>query len=143
MSLIRSRGNKATEIKFLRLLRMHRLSGWRRHLLIPLASRTQALQTARRPTVRPDFVFRRERVVIFVDGCFWHGCPVHALAPGTNRAFWRNKLAENRGRDRRVNRLLRSRNWRVLRFWEHQLDEGDRLMARVRSVLGRNHPAKN
>ena len=72
-------------------------------------------------TVRPDFVFRKQRTVIFVDGCFWHGCPKHATRPANNRVFWRRKLAGNKTRDRVVTRTLRAQGWRVLRIWEHEL----------------------
>ena len=71
--------------------------------------------------VRPDFVFRSVRLALFVDGCFWHGCPKHGTKPKGNAAFWRNKFARNKQRDARVTRTLRSANWRVLRIWEHDL----------------------
>jgi DNA mismatch endonuclease (patch repair protein) len=67
----------------------------------------------------PDLHFPRARVAVFVDGCFWHGCPAHQVMPHTHRRFWRKKLQDNRSRDRRVNRELRFRGWTVLRFWEH------------------------
>lgn len=69
-------------------------------------------------TVRPDFVFRRERVAVFVDGCFWHGCPRHATRPKQNRTFWDAKLAGNKARDRAVSRGLKNAGWTVLRIWE-------------------------
>ena len=71
--------------------------------------------------VRPDFVFPKLRLAVFVDGCFWHGCPRHGNQPANHRAFWRRKLAANVARDRRVNRALRAAGWRVLRIWEHEL----------------------
>ena len=58
---------------------------------------------------------------MFVDGCFWHGCPRHGTKPKTNAAFWRDKIATNKARDRRVNRALRGRGWTVARVWEHEL----------------------
>jgi DNA mismatch endonuclease, patch repair protein len=61
------------------------------------------------------------RLAVFVDGCFWHGDPLHATAPKTNAAFWRKKIAANRTRDRLVTRTLRALGWRVLRIWEHEL----------------------
>ena len=78
----------------------------------------------RRPTgfrVRPDFVFRPARLAVFVDGCFWHGCPQHGTQPKGNAAFWKVKFARNQARDRRVNRALRRAGWHVLRIWEHAL----------------------
>ena len=76
-----------------------------------------------RPTfrVKPDFVFRQVRLALFVDGCFWHGCPKHATKPRNNAAFWKKKLAGNKTRDRLVNRALRRAGWKVVRVWEHAL----------------------
>ena len=71
--------------------------------------------------VSVDFTFRRERVALFVDGCFWHGCPKHGTMPAGNRAFWKAKLARNTERDRTVTRALRQAGWTVLRIWEHDL----------------------
>ena len=86
----------------------------------------------------PDFVFVRRRVAVFVDGCFWHGCPKHGTMPRTNRAFWRRKLATNRARDRRVNRKLRGSGWRVFRIWEHSVETSlDQTVKRILdAVLG-------
>jgi len=88
-------------------------------------------------TVRPDFVFRKLRTVIFVDGCFWHGCPKHATMPKNNREFWRRKLSGNRTRDGLVTRALRRAGWRVLRVWEHQLARKNRsrLVRRIQLVM--------
>jgi DNA mismatch endonuclease (patch repair protein) len=81
-----------------------------------------ATGTAQRtvPTVRvrPDFIFPKHRLAVFVDGCFWHGCPGHGTQPKGNAAFWKRKLTGNQARDRRVNRALRSAGWRVVRIWE-------------------------
>jgi DNA mismatch endonuclease (patch repair protein) len=127
MSRIRSRGNQATEVVLARLLRAHGITGWRRHLQLKIKNSklkipkpTPRLQTPDpRPfLVRPDFVFPRRKLAVFVDGCFWHGCPRHGTQPQGNRAFWRKKFATNRARDRRVNRALRATGWRVLRIWE-------------------------
>jgi DNA mismatch endonuclease (patch repair protein) len=106
MSRIRGRGNKDTELALIRLFRTHRITGWRRHQ--PVFG-------------KPDFIFRTARLAVFVDGCFWHGCPQHATKPRNNSAFWRSKFAANKSRDRLVSRILRSRGWRVLRIWEHEL----------------------
>jgi DNA mismatch endonuclease (patch repair protein) len=154
MSRIRGRGNKDTELALARLLRANGISGWRRHLLLIVrSSRGNEAQTenrkpeARNPKligassrrllrVRPDFVFRRTRLAIFVDGCFWHGCPKHATKPKNNRAFWRRKLTANKSRDRLVNATLRRAGWRVLRIWEHELAHKNeaRLLRRIQWV---------
>ena len=106
MSRIRSRGNRATEVALVNLLRRHGITGWRRH-----------------PAMfgKPDFVFRPARLVVFVDGCFWHACPRHLRRPASNRGFWKRKLLANHARALLVNRTLRQRGWRVLRIWEHAL----------------------
>jgi DNA mismatch endonuclease (patch repair protein) len=85
----------------------------------------------------PDFTFRAQRVAVFVDGCFWHGCPRHGTQPRQNRRFWERKLNGNRARDRRVNRALRAKGWRVLRIWEHALSKRNeaRLVSRLRRAL--------
>ncbi|MCU1291388.1 MAG: mismatch endonuclease Vsr [Bryobacterales bacterium] len=69
---------------------------------------------------RADVVFAKARVAIYVDGCFWHGCPEHWTAPVHNASWWSGKVKANRRRDRRVNRELKSIGWLVLRFWEHE-----------------------
>ena len=69
---------------------------------------------------RPDIVFTRKRVAVFVDGCFWHSCPLHATVPKSNRDWWVAKLGRNVARDRETDDLLRVLGWTVLRFWEHE-----------------------
>lgn len=68
---------------------------------------------------RADIVFSRARVAVFVDGCFWHSCPLHGSLPRTNRAWWTAKLETNRARDAETDALLAIRGWVVLRYWEH------------------------
>lgn len=106
MAAVRSRGNKQTELVLAKLLRDNRITGWRRHPALP---------------GKPDFVFRRHRLAVFVDGCFWHGCPCHCRMPSSNQAYWAPKLAKNKARDKVVTAALRKRGWRVLRIWEHDL----------------------
>ena len=68
---------------------------------------------------RPDLAFTRRRVAVFIDGCFWHGCPEHFTKPNTRSAWWAEKIAQNRARDRRTTVSLEARGWTVLRVWEH------------------------
>ena len=103
MARIRSHGNKATELRMIALFRAHGITGWRRGVAL---------------FGKPDFVFRAARLAVFVDGCFWHGCPRHATMPASNRAFWKAKFTRNAARDREVTRTLRRAGWRVLRVWE-------------------------
>lgn len=72
---------------------------------------------------KPDFYFERQRLAVFVDGCFWHGCPKCGHTPKTNSRYWREKIEGNRRRDRRTNQILRHKGIRVLRFWEHELSK--------------------
>jgi len=72
---------------------------------------------------RPDIVFPRKRVVVFIDGCFWHRCPRHYQAPATNPHFWEKKINRNVERDRLVDRELASKGWKVKRIWEHEVRE--------------------
>ncbi len=72
---------------------------------------------------RADIVFRRQKVAIFVDGCFWHGCPEHGTSPRTNSGYWRAKIARNIERDRQTDVELASAGWAVVRVWEHEAPE--------------------
>jgi len=76
---------------------------------------------SRRLTGKPDIVFVSARLAVFVDGCFWHGCPEHSTEPKTNSDFWREKIAKNKMRDREVTQALGNEGWRVVRYWEHQI----------------------
>ncbi|GAB32950.1 very short patch repair endonuclease [Gordonia otitidis] len=91
------------------------------------------LATARRR--RADIVFTRARVAVFIDGCFWHGCPAHYRSARTNAAFWAEKIASNRLRDSAFTATLESDGWTVLRFWEHEPSErvADTIAQIVRS----------
>ncbi|MEJ5277457.1 MAG: very short patch repair endonuclease [Thermogemmata sp.] len=142
MARIRSRGNRDTELALARLLRAHGLKGWRRHVKVPL-QRAPRGRGSRAGVVQIDFVFPGPQVAVFVDGCFWHGCPRHSpparwlkkssmplvarespgaqRTPRTGKAFWRRKLAANMARDRFVSRQLRRQGWCVIRVWEHEL----------------------
>ncbi len=70
-------------------------------------------------TVRPDIVFPRKKIAVFIDGCFWHSCPIHGHLPKSNQQYWAPKLERNRQRDRRNDAALLAAGWKVLRFWEH------------------------
>jgi DNA mismatch endonuclease, patch repair protein len=132
MAAIRSTGNQSTELALARLLRSHRICGWRRHLSLP---------------GRPDYVFKLQRLAVFVDGCFWHGCPRCYKQPTKNTQFWREKVRSNRERDRTVDRKLRAEGWAVLRIWEHSLSHraGIGVIQRVTRALnesGRKHSGR-
>lgn len=121
MSRIRGRGNEKTEVRLAKLMRAQGIRGWRRHLPIP---------------GRPDFTFRKQKVAVFVDGCFWHGCPRCFRLPKQNRAFWKAKIEGNRKRDLSVNGRLRRLGWKVIRIRQCQLKYSDRVVSRIRKGVG-------
>ncbi|MDZ4403015.1 very short patch repair endonuclease [Prosthecobacter sp.] len=134
MSCIRSHGNAATELRLVKWMREAGITGWRRQLSLSVKA-----SKIKRFKVRPDFVFRRERVAVFVDGCFWHACPRHATRPKQNRKFWDAKIERNQKRDLLVTRELRKAGWTVLRLWECALTKKRQAstLARLRRVLGK------
>jgi len=88
---------------------------------------------------RPDLLFRRARVAVFVDGCFWHGCPIHYRPPVGNASYWRGKIERNRARDERNTKELEAEGYLVLRFWECEVKAGlEFAVARVLRGLHRN-----
>ena len=126
MSRIRGTGNARTDRAVASMLRKEGIKGWRRHVVIKLPPTKSAMSVASdgmkfKPQVRPDFVFRKQRVVLFVDGCFWHGCPRCYTAPKSARAYWRRKVLTNRERDRYQTAALKKAGWRVVRVWEHDM----------------------
>lgn len=120
MSRIRGRGNVATELVMSRLLRDEGITGWRRHYEV---------------VGTPDFAFPKQKLALMVDGCFWHGCPRCKRLSKSNRAYWLNKVADNRRRDLKVNRELRAKRWRVLRVWQCQLKTPEKVLRRLRLAL--------
>jgi DNA mismatch endonuclease (patch repair protein) len=127
MSRIRGRGNKDTELALITLLRRHHITGWRRNQKV---------------FGKPDFLFRRNRLALFVDGCFWHGCLKHCKIPADNRGFWKKKFAANKARDRRVNRELRKLGWRVVRIWEHDLAKrGEACVRKIQTATNSSRSA--
>ena len=86
----------------------------------------------------PDFAFDSNRLAIFIDGCFWHGCPRCYRRPSSSQTYWDSKVRRNIKRDTRVARLLRSQGWSVIRIWEHALSQPDKVLKRIRKFRG--HP---
>jgi DNA mismatch endonuclease (patch repair protein) len=123
MAAVRSTGNRSTE----RVLRAHLVRngfrGWRLN--------------AKDVAGCPDFVFDEQRLAVFVDGCFWHGCPACHRLPGSNQKYWTDKVGGNRKRDRKTTRELLRADWAVLRIWEHELKRSPRsIMRRILRALG-------
>ena len=122
MSAIRGKSNKSTELPLKMALVRARVKGW-------------VLHTA---TIcgKPDFYFGKYRLAIFVDGCFWHGCPRCGHIPKTRSQFWKAKIGRNRERDRRTKKVLAAHGIRLLRVWEHSLRKPSHIGAIVRKVQG-------
>ena len=120
MSLIRSSGNKSTEVHMIGILRWNGIKGWRRHS--PLLG-------------KPDFVFAKERLCLFVDGCFWHGCPHCYKPPKSNQKYWREKIRRNRRRDKAVAYKLRKLGYSVARVWECRLQREHIIAAKIKRML--------
>ena len=107
MSAVRGSGNKTTEVPFRLALVRNKIQGWK--------IRPKGI------TGNPDFIFLKKKIIVFVDGCFWHGCPKCGHVPKTNNSFWSKKLERNKTRDKKNGRILRKEGYKVLRFWEHDI----------------------
>jgi len=122
MSSIRGKNNKSTERRLRMALVRNSIAGF-------------TLQAQEVPG-KPDIYFKKERLAIFVDGCFWHGCDKCGHVPKSNTKFWVLKIQRNIERDQQANRTLSSMGTSVLRFWEHQLKEDlDTCVAQVKHSL--------
>ena len=117
MARVRQKGTRC-EVELRRALHAR---GLRYRLQVPLLTKPRRVA---------DIVFRRRKLAIFVDGCFWHGCPEHGTSPKSIADFWRDKIETNKRRDLDTNRRLTAAGWRVLRVWEHEDAEeaADRIM---------------
>jgi len=107
MKAVRGKGNRTTEVRFRAALISNGISGWRLNF--------RALRGS------PDIYFPLEKLAVFLDGCFWHGCEYCGHFPQKNREFWRAKIVRNRERDAHNSGLLRRQGISVLRFWEHDI----------------------
>ncbi len=121
MSHVKSSHNASTEEKLLAIFRVYGIKGWRRKYKI---------------FGKPDFVFHREKVAVFVDGCFWHGHDCRNTRPKQNENFWRRKISRNMERDEVVTKHLEKLGWTVLRIWECELKKKntEKLLTRLESV---------
>jgi DNA mismatch endonuclease (patch repair protein) len=127
MAACKGRGNRSTEMVMIGLLREHGLTGWRRHFSV---------------IGKPDFAWPKLKVAMFVDGCFWHGCPYCRRAPRTNSNFWDQKIIVNQRRDRKVNRTLRRMGWHVVRVRECKIRFASTINRIARSMRLANSPAE-
>jgi DNA mismatch endonuclease (patch repair protein) len=122
MASVRTFGG-TTERKMEKLLRKRGVRGFRKQW--PVAG-------------KPDFAWPKSKVALFVDGCFWHGCPRCDRPSRSNKKFWRSKIVSNRRRDARVARKLRNDGWSVLRVWECRIGE-ERTLARIMRAVCKSH----
>jgi len=115
MRAVKSKGNRTTELKLIEIFRARGIKGWRRNY---------------RLLGKPDFVFPRYKVVVFTDGCFWHGHDCRNTKPVTNVDYWQPKLERNAERDREITNELTRRGWLVIRIWECEIKKGqlDKLL---------------
>jgi len=109
MTKVKGQGNKSTELRLIKFFKEYGIKGWRRKY--PLIG-------------KPDFVIPKSRLVIFVDGCFWHGCKEHCRMPQANSEYWVSKIEKNIQRDKLINKELEEKRWMVIRIWEHELKKG-------------------
>lgn len=119
MAQVKSAGNRSTEESLLTVLRQHGITGWRRAYLL---------------FGKPDFVFPKARVAVFVDGCFWHGHPRKCRVPKARRLYWLKKIARNVARDKLVTSTLQENGWKVIRIWEDSVQKPS-TVARLRKAL--------
>jgi len=123
MGAIRGRGNKTTEARFRALLVRAGIRGW--------TMRTKGIKG------KPDIFFPESNVAVFLDGCFWHGCPKCGHVPSVNRPFWKAKIERNQQRDRDTDELLLQTGVRAIRFWEHELRDTQKdCIQRLLDALG-------
>jgi DNA mismatch endonuclease, patch repair protein len=124
MAAIRSKGNRTTEARFRAMLVRASIRGW--------TMQTNGIAG------KPDFFFPRRKVAVFVDGCFWHGCPRCGHVPSVNRSFWKAKIKRNRERDQDVTRRLARLGITTIRFWEHELRlDSKRCILRMAEALSK------
>lgn len=128
MRRVRSVGNLSTERAFITSLRSAHVGGWK--------LRPSGLLGA------PDLYFPKKRLAIFLDGCFWHGCPRCFRAPSSRRNYWKPKIERNRKRDRRVSNQLRGKGFHVLRIWEHDIGRPAGIKRLLRFLRPKENPKR-
>lgn len=119
MRKVKSNRNKSTELKLIQFLKENAIKGWRRNFKL---------------FGKPDFVFPKQRLAIFLDGCFWHGHDCRNTKPKDNAVYWQTKIARNQQRDKNVTETLTNKNWTVIRIWECELKDKNILKDRLKAV---------
>jgi DNA mismatch endonuclease, patch repair protein len=119
--------NTGPEVKLRKLMSTTGIRGYRIHYNLP---------------GKPDIVFTKKKIAIFIDGCFWHKCPVCFQEPETRKSFWMKKINSNVNRDKKVNEQLKEEGWSVMRFWEHDVRKNpDEIVKKISEILekSKNH----
>ena len=130
MSHIRSKNNKSTELKLIKIFKEYGITGWRRNYNVK---------------GHPDFVFLKKKIAVFVDGCFWHGHKYLNRSPKDNSKYWEKKISNNKKHDKNINKIFKLRSWIVVRIWECELKKtGKRALPKKISTIraqinGKNH----
>lgn len=122
MRRVKSQKNKSTELRLIEVFKKHRITGWQRNY--PVKG-------------HPDFVFLKQKIAIFVDGCFWHGHDCRNTRPADNREYWQRKRERNIQHDKEITAMFEARGWLVLRIWECELKKKDEkaLLQRLSRIL--------
>lgn len=122
MARVQSRGNKSTELRLIKILKEKGLKGWRRNSTL---------------SGKPDFVYPKLWIAIFVDGCFWHGCKQHCRLPSSNQKYWIAKIERNKARDKENGKELKKIGWKVIRIWEHEIGTSQ-LMQKLKKISSKS-----
>ena len=112
MRKVKSNRNKSTELKLIQFFKENAIKGWRRNFKL---------------FGKPDFVFPKQRLAIFLDGCFWHGHNCRNTKPKDNAEYWQTKIARNQQRDKNLTETLTNKNWKVVRIWECELKDNNMI----------------
>ena len=106
MRAVKSHGNLSTELRLIQIFKKFGIKGWRRKYKL---------------VGHPDFVFPKERIAVFADGCFWHGHGCRNIKPRTHAEYWQQKIQRNKERDTNITKLLQEKGWQVVRLWECEI----------------------
>ena len=120
MRQVKSSRNKSTELKLIAFFKANKIRGWRRNYKL---------------FGKPDFAFPKQKIAIFVDGCFWHGHDCRNTRPKDNADYWQKKRERNMKRDKEVTQTLQNKGWNVIRFWECELKNNQLLLARLQNLI--------
>ena len=120
MKAVKSKGNKSTEIKLIEIFKLHHITGWRRNSNL---------------VGHPDFIFPKNRIAVFADGCFWHGHNCRNVTPSENAEYWQNKIKRNKARDKAITKELTVKGWKVVRIWECEIKKGKVLKLKATGLF--------